>query len=148
MDVIIVLYIVDNLLHFKEICTRVPRVRCTHTFLLRFYNLFSPSVFTLWRMLWCILETDNFQTLLHSFLDEHTGLPFLRTPDTGKRCAWAYISPWKNKDASAEHILGKVLAAWGRYRLKGPFYTNLSTVFFKMIYLSFYGYVIYSYIFP
>lgn len=71
---LLVLYIVDNLLHFKEICTRMPRVRHTHTLLLRLYNFLRLSEFMSWSMLQHILEPDTSQSTLQSFLEEDKGV--------------------------------------------------------------------------
>lgn len=75
---LLVLYVVDNLLHFEEICTRMPRVRHTnthtHTLLLSLYKLLRLSVFMCWSMLQRILEPGISQSTLQSFLEEHTGM--------------------------------------------------------------------------
>lgn len=65
---LLVLYIVDNLLHFKEICTRMPRVRHTHTLLLSLYNLSRLSTICIY-----VLEyaTAHFRG---RYLSEHTAV--------------------------------------------------------------------------
>lgn len=96
---LLVLSIIENAFCFRAICTRMPRVRRTHTLFPSLYNLLRLSVFMYWNRLQCILEPDTSESTLQSFLDEQT---------LGKRHTCEDVSLWENQDSPPDSSPGNL----------------------------------------
>lgn len=129
IDAISFVYYRKLFFRLKAMCTRMPRVRHTHTLFLSLYNLLRLSVFMCWCRLHCILEPDTSESTLQSFLEEQT---------IEKRHTCESVSPWEDQDAAPEGIPGNLWVVWGRHRLRSPFYTKVlnKTFFFFNCFLD------------